>query len=94
MSPTGHIASNTAGRREGPSSLRQQLKRETAALHQRLEAQLGLLDPALSLERYRRVLQVFYGFYAPVEASLVPLAAAVGPPLGFPLRARSELHRA
>ena len=50
MSPTDHIASNTAGRREGPSSLRQQLKRETAALHQRLEAQLGLLDPALSLQ--------------------------------------------
>ena len=36
------------------------------------------------------VLQAFYGFYAPVEAGLVRLAAA-GPPLGFPLRARSEL---
>jgi heme oxygenase (biliverdin-IX-beta and delta-forming) len=90
MSSTGHIAASTAARREGHSPLRQQLKRETAALHQRLEAQLGLLDPALSIERYRRALQVLYGFYAPVEARLVPLAAA-GPPLGFPLRARSEL---
>ena len=76
--------------REGASPLRQQLKRETAGLHQRLEAQLGLLEPELSIHRYRRVLRTFYGFYAPVEASLVRLAAA-GPPLGFPLRARSEL---
>ena len=90
MSPTDHIASNSVGQRDGASPLRQQLKRETAALHQRLEAQLGLLEPALSLHRYRRVLQTFYGFYAPVEAGLVRLAAAV-PPLGFPLRARSEL---
>ena len=91
MSSTGYRASNAAGRREGPPSpLRQELKRETAALHQRLEAQLGLLDPALSLPRYRRVLQMLYGFYAPLEAGLAPLAAA-GRPLGFPLRARSEL---
>jgi heme oxygenase len=81
---------NTAGHRARPSPLRQQLKQETAVLHQRLEAQLGLLDPALSLERYRRVLQIFYGFYAPAEAGLVLLAAA-GHPLGFPLRARSAL---
>jgi heme oxygenase (biliverdin-IX-beta and delta-forming) len=81
---------DTAGRSERCSALRQQLKRGTAALHRRLEAQLGLIDPTLSLERYRRVLEIFYGFYSPVEASLVPLAAA-GPPLAFPLRARSEL---
>ena len=90
MSRLRDFASNTAGVREGASPLRQQLKRETAALHQRLEAQLGLLEPELSIHRYRRVLRTFYGFYAPVEASLVRLAAA-GPPLGFPLRARSEL---
>ena len=82
--------STTDGRREGASPLRQQLKRETADLHQRLETELGLLEPELSLHRYRRVLEAFYGFYAPVEASLARLAAA-GPPLGFPLRARSEL---
>ena len=82
--------STTDGRREGASPLRQQLKRETAALHQRLEAQLGLLEPELSIHRYRQVLEAFYGFYAPVEAGLARLAAA-GPPLGFPLRARSEL---
>ena len=90
MSRLRDFASNTAGVREGASPLRQQLKRETAGLHQRLEAQLGLMEPELSIHRYQRVLRTFYGFYAPVEASLVRLAAA-GPPLGFPLRARCEL---
>jgi heme oxygenase len=82
--------SNTAGQRGRASPLRKQLKRETADLHRRLEAHLGLLEPQLSLDRYRRVLQAFFGFYVPVEAGLARLAAA-SPPLGFPLRARSEL---
>ena len=59
-------------------------------MHHRLEAQLALLDPQLSIHRYQQVLQAFYGFYAPVEAGLARLAAA-GPPLGFPLRARAAL---
>jgi heme oxygenase len=75
--------------REG-SLLRQQLKHETAGLHQRLETQLGLMGSELSIHRYQTVLRTFYGFYAPVEARLAQLAAA-GPPLGFPLRARCEL---
>jgi heme oxygenase len=90
MSSPGHFDSNTAGRRDGISLLHQQLKRETAGPHKRLEAQLGLLEPELSIHRYRRVLQTFYGFYAPVEVGLVRLTAAA-PPLGFPLRARCEL---
>ena len=72
------------------TSLRQRLKRETAAVHQHLEAQLGLLDPGLDVHRYRRVLETFYGFYVPVEIDVTRLAAAE-PPLGFPLRARAEL---
>jgi len=90
MSSQRHFGSNTAGRRDGASLLHQQLKRETAGLHKRLEAQLGLFEPDFSVHRYVQVLKIFYGFYAPVEASLVRLTA-VSPPLGFPLRARSEL---
>jgi heme oxygenase len=71
------------------TSLRQRLKRETAAAHQHLEDQLGLLDPGLDVHRYLRVLERFYGFYVPVEIDLTRLAAEV--PLGFPLRARAEL---
>jgi heme oxygenase len=84
-------SSSTSDRgREGASALRQQLKRETADLHRRLEIGLGLLEPGLSLDRYRHVLEFFFGFYGPVEAGLARLAAAV-PPLGFPLRARTGL---
>jgi heme oxygenase len=90
MSSPGHFASNTAGRRDGASLLHQQLKRETAGLHRRLEAQLGLFEPDFSIDRYVQVLQIFHGFYAPVEASLARLTA-VSPPLGLLLRARSEL---
>jgi heme oxygenase len=72
------------------TSLRQRLKRETAATHQHLEAQLGLLDPGLNVPRYRRVLATFYGFYVPVEKDVARFAAAE-PPLGFPLRARAGL---
>jgi heme oxygenase len=79
---TLHLADGT--------SLRQRLKRETAEVHQRLDAQLGLLDPSLDVHRYRRVLETLYGFYVPVETDLARLAAAESP-LGFPLRARAEL---
>jgi heme oxygenase len=72
------------------TSLQRRLKRETAAVHQHLEAQLGLLDSSLDVHRYRRVLETFYGFYVPVEIDVTRLAAAE-PPLGFPLRARAEL---
>jgi heme oxygenase len=71
-------------------SLRQRLKRETAAVHQHLEAQLGLLNPGLDVHRYLRVLQAFYGFYVPVEAA-VRRRAAAEVALGFPLRARADL---
>jgi heme oxygenase len=82
--------STTDGRREGASPLRQQLKRETADLHRRLEIDLGLLESELSLDRYRQVLEFFFGFYAPIEAGLGRVASA-SPLLGLPLRARTAL---
>src|SRR3982751_2440530 len=82
--------STTDGRREGVSPLRQELRRETAGLHRRLEIDLGLLESELSLDRYRRVLELFFGFYAPIEAGLTRVASA-GPPLGLPLRTRTAL---
>ena len=72
------------------TSLRRRLKRETTAVHQHLETQLGLLDPSLGMHGYRSVLETFYGFYVPVEIDVTRLAAAEVP-LGFPLRARAEL---
>jgi heme oxygenase len=72
------------------TSLRQRLRRETAAAHQHLEAQLALVDPGLDVRRYRRVLETFYGFYVPVEIDVTRVAAA-GSPLGFQLRDRAGL---
>ena len=72
------------------TSLRRRLKRETTAVHQHLETQLGLLDPGLDVHGYRRVLETFYGYYVPVEIDVTRLAAAE-PPLGFSLRTRAEL---
>jgi heme oxygenase len=72
------------------TSLRRRLKRETTAVHLHLETQLGLLDPSLDMNGYRRVLETFYGFYVPVEIDVTRLAAAE-PPLGFSLRARAGL---
>ena len=83
-----YMAGSDSGLTE--TSLRHRLKRETAAAHRHLEAQLGLLDATLDVHRYRRVLEAFYGFYAPVEIDLARLAATELP-LGFPLRARAEL---
>ncbi len=76
--------------RRAHSSFHPRLRRETAPHHQTLERQLDLLDPELSLHRYRLVLESFHGFYAPVEGEL-PRLVATTPSLGFPLRARTEL---
>jgi heme oxygenase len=78
------------GQLHGVSPVRERLKRETADLHRRLETGLGVLDPNLSLEGYRRILELFFGFYAPLEGRLVRLAAA-GFAVGFPLRRRAGL---
>ena len=83
-----YMADTDSGLNE--TSLRQRLKRETAAVHQHLEAQLGLVDPSLDVHQYRRALETFYGFYVPVELDMTRLATAELP-LGFPLRARAEL---
>jgi heme oxygenase len=84
----------TPGLRESAGDARSpvhaQLRVATAALHVRLETRLDLLGSALSMSRYRRVLEVFLGFYSPVEAQLRLLAPAA-PPLGVPLKARALL---
>ena len=66
------------------------MKRETADLHRRLETGLGLLDPNLSLDRYRRILELVFGFQGPMETAMARLAAA-GLAHGFPLQARTGL---
>jgi heme oxygenase len=78
------------GRSDAALPVRQELKRATADLHRRLETALRLLEPDLDLDRYRRILECFFGFYAPIEAGIARVASD-GPALGLPLRERAAL---
>jgi heme oxygenase len=91
MSAPDKGGSNDAPTRPEASALRRRLRQETAKLHDHLDAQLPLLDPYLSIGRYRDVLEVFLGFYAPLEANLARLASSAVSPFGLPLRLRTEL---
>ena len=46
------------------------LKTETRSLHAQLEARVDILSRLKSPQAYKQLLTSFYGFYAPVEASL------------------------
>jgi heme oxygenase len=56
-----------------PRTLLLRLKDETRDVHESLERDLDLLHPDLTLERYRSILERFYGFYEPWEGALRPL---------------------
>lgn len=49
------------------------LKHQTVKMHTALEARVDILSPALTLERYKFLLERFYGFYAPVEDRIAAL---------------------
>lgn len=53
-----------------PRNILQRLKAETHPHHERAERSVRLLDPGLTLERYRRHLEALYGLYGPLEARL------------------------
>lgn len=55
------------------TGIMQALKEQTRALHERVEASLGIMDPDLTLAGYRSLLERFWGFYAPMEARLYAL---------------------
>lgn len=69
--------------------LAQRLREETAALHRALEQQLDVRQSRLSIQRYRWLLQTFFGFYAPLEAALASRMPA-GAHLPFPLLDRTS----
>jgi heme oxygenase len=75
------------------SPIHQQLKRETARLHRRLETDLGLLDAHLCLDGYRRILELFFGFYSPIEAGTANLMST-GLAFEFPCGPAQDSSRA
>jgi heme oxygenase (biliverdin-IX-beta and delta-forming) len=62
------------GKPMAPTEVLSVLRRETHAAHQRLEAGLDLLGPALTCATYRCLLERFWGFCVPAE----PRVAATG----------------
>ncbi|MFL1491737.1 biliverdin-producing heme oxygenase [Pseudomonas antarctica] len=54
----------------GAPSLLQALRKGTGLLHVALEKRLPFFSERLDADRYRRLLQAYYGFYAPMEAAL------------------------
>ena len=59
--------------------LLQELRARTQPSHDRLEAVVDIIGRCRERARYRRLLEQFYGFYAPLEAALAaaPLPASV-----------------
>jgi heme oxygenase len=72
------------------STIHAQLRSATKAAHLELERNLALTGPDVCLVRYTRIIELFYGFYRPVEAGLERLNI-LAPARTFPLRARTEL---
>jgi heme oxygenase (biliverdin-IX-beta and delta-forming) len=54
----------------GQGELRERLREETRDIHAALEDALDLLNPALSLDAYRRLLERFYGYYSRLEGEM------------------------
>ena len=69
----------------------QVLREATRDAHTRIERVLPLLEPGLTRARYTRVLEAFYGFYAPLEPSIARAAATEGAALALELRAKLPL---
>jgi heme oxygenase len=59
-----------------PLTRMRQLRQATRLAHERVEASLSLLEPGLTRGRYARVLEAFYGFYAPLEPLVFAAAEA------------------
>lgn len=69
------------------------LRAETRAVHRRLEDELDLVGPGLTVGRYRSVLELFHGYYAVLEPRLDSWHRA-DPLLDWPRRRKLQRLRA
>jgi heme oxygenase (biliverdin-IX-beta and delta-forming) len=73
---------------DSPTILRR-LRNETSERHAALEQKLPLVNPSLSRDSYRSILEGFFGYYAPLE---VKLGGSPGwAELGFDFSARRQV---
>lgn len=76
------------------SDILQRLKAETAEAHRQTEKRLPMFDPEFDLRGYARVLEQFYGFWAPLEIELSKAEGVEGPELALRSRLKSHLLEA
>ncbi len=72
----------------------ERLRESTRLVHARLEGSLALVQPGLTASRYLRVLEAFYGFYAPLEPLVMRAVAQDGAALALELRVKAPLLEA
>lgn len=77
-----------------PSAIARRLRAETREEHAAIEVALGLTGADLSLARYLRRLEQFYGFYWPIEERLTSALGPLGEALDLPVRRKTPLLRA
>lgn len=74
--------------------LLQRLREVTAELHQSVEKRVDLVSPDFDLPRYVLLLKRFYGFWAPIEASLQQVPGLFHPALAIQTRMKAHMLRA
>jgi heme oxygenase (biliverdin-IX-beta and delta-forming) len=67
------------------------LRSTTATAHRRLERRLALVEPDLSLARYRTIMAAMWGYHAPLETRLA--AAGAWEMVGLDGSARQRVHQ-
>lgn len=67
------------------------LRHETSEGHAALEQRLPFVDPKLSREGYREILEGFYGYYLPLEMRLI--GSPVRAEIGFDFEERRKVPR-
>lgn len=70
------------------------LKTQTRPQHDRIETSLDLLNGAANVDEYRRLLERFFGFYAPVEAIITAVIERQSVAIDFAPRLKTPHLRA
>ncbi len=74
-----------------PSEIFERLREGTADIHQRIEERVPVFREDFNLAGYGRLLERFYGYWAPLEAKLVQVPGLDHPGLDLSARMKSAL---
>jgi heme oxygenase len=74
-----------------PSTIFERLKQGTADIHQQIEERVPVFREDFNLAEYGRLLERFYGYWAPLEMRLLQVPGLNHPELDLPARMKSAL---